>query len=75
MRTTFDDSVVRQGIPNTEETRRLYRQMLLTTPDAAEYLSGVILFDETTPFREGRRRGLVEPRHPLSPSRDQGPIA
>ena len=35
------------GIPNTEETRRRYRQMLLTTPGAAEYVSGVILFDET----------------------------
>ena len=35
------------GIPNTEETRRRYRQMLITTPGVAEYVSGVILFDET----------------------------
>ena len=35
------------GISNTEETRRRYRQMLFTTPGAADYVSGVILFDET----------------------------
>jgi fructose-bisphosphate aldolase class I len=35
------------GVPCTEETRREYRQLLLTTPDAEKFLSGVILFDET----------------------------
>jgi len=35
------------GVPCTEETRREYRQLLLTTPGAEEMLSGVILFDET----------------------------
>jgi fructose-bisphosphate aldolase class I len=35
------------GIPNTEETRRRYRQMLFTTPNVADYVSGAILFDET----------------------------
>jgi fructose-bisphosphate aldolase class I len=48
------------GIENTEENRRLYRQMLFTTPDVADFISGVILFDETirqkaddgTPFAE-----------------------
>lgn len=35
------------GIESTEETRRTYREMLLTAPGAAEYLSGVIFFDET----------------------------
>jgi len=35
------------GIENTAETRRVYRQMLFTTPGIAEYISGVILFDET----------------------------
>lgn len=34
-------------IPSTEETRRAYRELLFTTPDIAQYLSGVILFDET----------------------------
>jgi fructose-bisphosphate aldolase class I len=35
------------GIPSTEETRRAYRDMLVTSPRIDEYLSGVILFDET----------------------------
>src|SRR5262245_46349330 len=35
------------GVPNTEENRRIYRQMLFTTKGAAEFISGVILFDET----------------------------
>src|SRR4051812_23109584 len=30
-----------------EENRRAYREMLFTTPNVAEYVSGVILFDET----------------------------
>src|SRR5262245_20377198 len=35
------------GIANSEETRRHYRQMLLTTKGIGEFISGVILFDET----------------------------
>src|SRR5947209_3178025 len=35
------------GIESTEETRRNYRQLLFTTRGAEEYLSGVILFEET----------------------------
>src|SRR5574338_751523 len=35
------------GIENTEENRRAYRELLLTAPNANEYLSGAILFDET----------------------------
>jgi fructose-bisphosphate aldolase, class I len=48
------------GLESTEENRRAYRDMLFTTPGAEEYVSGVILFDETirqsghdgTPFPE-----------------------
>jgi fructose-bisphosphate aldolase class I len=48
------------GVESTEETRRAYRNLLFTTPGAEEYISGVILFDETirqrsddgTPFPE-----------------------
>ncbi len=36
------------GLESTEETRRAYRDLLLTTPGAEEYISGVILYDETT---------------------------
>ena len=35
------------GIDSTEETRRAYRSLLFTTPGADQYLSGVILFEET----------------------------
>src|SRR3954447_8719157 len=34
-------------IPSTDRTRRDYREMLFTFPDAAEFISGVILQDET----------------------------
>ena len=35
------------NVESTEENRRLYRQLLFTTEGAAEFISGVILFDET----------------------------
>jgi len=35
------------GCESTEDRRRAYREMLFTTAGAAEYVSGVILFDET----------------------------
>jgi len=35
------------GIECTEENRRAYRQMLLTTPKLNEHISGAILYDET----------------------------
>lgn len=35
------------NLESTEEARRSYRELLFTTPGAAEYISGVILYDET----------------------------
>jgi fructose-bisphosphate aldolase class I len=35
------------GLESTEENRRAYRDLLFTTPGVEEYISGVILFDET----------------------------
>jgi fructose-bisphosphate aldolase class I len=35
------------GVESTEETRRAYRDLLFTTAGAEEFISGVILFDET----------------------------
>jgi fructose-bisphosphate aldolase class I len=35
------------GVPSAEETRRDYREMLFSTPGLGEFISGVILFDET----------------------------
>ena len=35
------------GIPQTEEARRSYRELIVTTPGLGECISGVILYDET----------------------------
>jgi fructose-bisphosphate aldolase, class I len=35
------------SLESTEDNRRAYRQMLFTTPGVEDYISGVILFDET----------------------------
>ncbi|HLT91623.1 MAG TPA: class I fructose-bisphosphate aldolase [Woeseiaceae bacterium] len=35
------------SLESTEENRRAYREMLFTTPGLADYIGGVILFDET----------------------------
>jgi len=51
-------------LPSTEENRRAYREMLFTTPRFGDFISGVILFDETlrqkgsdgTPFSEVLRK-------------------
>jgi len=44
------------GVPNTEENRRAYREMLLTTPRLGEHISGAILFDET--IRQATKTGV-----------------
>jgi fructose-bisphosphate aldolase class I len=43
------------GIPQTEEARRAYRELILTTPGLSESISGVILYDET--IRQSKRDG------------------
>lgn len=45
------------GVECTEATRQEYRQLLFTTPDAGDFLSGVILFDET--FWQATSHGQV----------------
>jgi len=35
------------GIPQTEEARRAYRELIVTTPSLGDCISGVILYDET----------------------------
>ena len=35
------------GVECTEENRRAYRELLLTTPNLSEHISGAILYDET----------------------------
>ena len=44
------------GIKSTEQSRRTYREMLFTSPGAAEFISGVIMYDET--IRQKSSRGL-----------------
>jgi fructose-bisphosphate aldolase, class I len=43
------------GIESTEENRRAYRELLITTPGGGEFVSGMILFDET--IRQSTRSG------------------
>jgi fructose-bisphosphate aldolase class I len=45
------------GVPCTKETRREYRELLLTAPGAEEFLSGVIFYDET--FWQAAEHGVV----------------
>ncbi len=56
------------GVESTEENRRAYRELLFTTEGAEEFISGVILYDETirqaasdgTPFPELlAERGMI----------------
>src|SRR3954453_16405324 len=56
------------GVESTEENRRAYRGLLFTTPGVEEFISGVILFDETirqsssdgTPFPKLlERKGII----------------
>jgi fructose-bisphosphate aldolase class I len=48
------------GVESTEETRRAYRDMLLTTPELEAYISGVILYDET--IRQAAHEGTPFPQ-------------
>ncbi|MDQ2983537.1 MAG: fructose-bisphosphate aldolase class I [Actinomycetota bacterium] len=48
------------GAESTEENRRTYRELLFTTEGAEEYISGVILFDET--IRQSSSDGTPFPK-------------
>ncbi|MEE4362275.1 MAG: class I fructose-bisphosphate aldolase [Pseudomonadales bacterium] len=48
------------GIASTPETRRAWRSLLITTPGVAEYLSGVILFEETLDQRTDDGSPIVD---------------
>lgn len=57
---TIEKRFAKINLPSTEENRRAYREMLFTTKGTEEFISGVIMFDETirqkasdgTPFPE-----------------------
>ncbi len=44
---TCDKRFAMLGIPQTEEARRAYRELIVTTPGLGESISGAILYDET----------------------------
>jgi len=48
------------GISSTEHSRRTYREMLFTSPGAAEFISGAILYDETIRQKSSRGTPLAE---------------
>ena len=49
------------GVHNSEANRRAYRELLLTAPGLGEWISGVILYDET--IRQSTREGVPFARH------------
>ena len=67
------------GVENTEEHRRAYREMLLTTPNLGEHISGAILYDETLrqKTRDGKPFSLVMAQAGIIPGIkvDKGPVA
>jgi len=48
------------GLESTEDRRRAYREMLFTTKGAGEFISGVILYDETIRQSASDGRPLVK---------------
>src|SRR5918911_1203660 len=48
------------GVESSEENRRAYRDLLFTTEGADEFISGVILFDET--IRQSSADGTPFPK-------------
>jgi fructose-bisphosphate aldolase, class I len=48
------------GIPQTEEARRAWRELIVTTPGLGEAISGAILFDETLYQKTRSGRPFVE---------------
>jgi fructose-bisphosphate aldolase class I len=48
------------GIRSTEESRRAYREMLFTAPGVAEFISGVIMYDETIRQKSSAGTPLAE---------------
>lgn len=44
---TCNKRFAKLSIPQTEEYRRAYRELIITTPNLGDYISGAILYDET----------------------------
>ncbi len=52
---TCNQRFAKLGIPQTEEARRAWRELILTTPGLGEFISGTILYDET--LRQSKNDG------------------
>jgi fructose-bisphosphate aldolase class I len=52
---TCNKRFAQSGIPQTEEARRSYRELIVTTPGLGEFISGMILYDET--IRQSKKDG------------------
>ncbi len=52
---TCNKRFARLGIPQTEEARRAYRELIVTTPNLGASISGAILYDET--IRQKKKDG------------------
>lgn len=48
------------SLENTEDNRRAYRELMFTTPGIGDFISGVILFDETIRQKASDGRSFVE---------------
>lgn len=48
------------NVENTEENRRLYRQLLIKTPGLKEYISGVIFYEETIEQKDDNGERIVD---------------
>ena len=54
---TCNKRFAKLGIPQTVEARRSYRELIVTTPNLDECISGVILYDET--IRQQKKDGTL----------------
>jgi fructose-bisphosphate aldolase, class I len=49
------------GVESTDETRRLYRQVVIAAPGMEDYIAGVILYEET--LHQKTNEGIPFPKH------------
>jgi fructose-bisphosphate aldolase class I len=57
---TIEKRLKAVGVESTEENRRWYRSMLLSTPDVGKYICGVIFYEETLGQKDDNGTPLAE---------------
>ena len=60
---TIDKRFKTIGLANTEDHRRAYRELLFSTPNFGEFISGVILYDETIRQKAKNGTSFVDVLH------------